>query len=65
MLRIDDGVKDVNLPSSRTLGTSLIGALIGAALIVFLPYLLKSIPLKFDLITVPLIGAILGYMVRR
>lgn len=58
-------LKDVNLPSSKTLGTSIIGALIGAALIVFVPGLLKSIPLKFDAITVPLIGAIVGYMVKR
>ena len=58
-------LKDVNLPSSKTLGTAIIGALIGAALIVFVPGLLKSIPLKFDAITVPLIGAILGYMVKR
>jgi hypothetical protein len=58
-------LKDVNLPSSRTLGTALAGALIGAALIVFVPQLVKMIPLKIEPITIPLVGAIVGYMVRR
>jgi hypothetical protein len=57
-------LKDVSLPSSRTLGTALIGALIGAALL-FVPGLVAAIPLKFDRLYLPLIGAIVGYMIRR
>ena len=57
-------LKDVNLPSSKTLGTALLGALIGAALL-FIPGLLAAIPLKFDKLYLPLIGAIIGYMVRK
>jgi hypothetical protein len=57
-------LKDVNLPSSKTLATALVGALIGAALL-FIPGLLAAIPLKFDRLYLPLIGAIVGYMIRR
>jgi hypothetical protein len=57
-------LKDVNLPSSKTLGTALIGALIGAALLL-IPGLLAAIPFKFDRLYLPLLGAIIGYMVRR
>jgi hypothetical protein len=57
-------LKDVNLPSSKTLAAALAGALIGAASL-FIPGLLAAIPLKFDRLYLPLIGAIIGYMVRR
>jgi hypothetical protein len=57
-------LKDVNLPSSRTLGAALVGALIGAAL-TKIPGLMDASPLKFPLLYLPLIGAIIGYMVRR
>jgi hypothetical protein len=57
-------LKDVNLPTTRTLGAALIGALIGAVL-TLIPGLLEAIPVKFDRIYLPLIGAIAGYMVRR
>ena len=57
-------LKDVNLPSSRTLGSALIGALIGAAL-TLIPGLLAAIPIKFPTVYLPIIGAILGYMARK
>ena len=57
-------LKDVNLPSTRTLGAAAIGALIGAALI-FVPQLTAAIPLKIPGSYFAIIGAILGYMVRR
>ena len=57
-------LKDVALPTSRTLGTALIGAMIGAGLL-FVPGLLAAIPLKFDKLYLPLIGAIIGYSIRR
>jgi hypothetical protein len=57
-------LKDVNLPSSKTLGAALVGALIGAGLL-FIPGLLTAIPLKFPREYVPLIGAIVGYMAKR
>lgn len=57
-------LKDVNLPSSKTLGAALAGALIGAVLL-FIPALWAAIPLKFPKEYVPLIGAIIGYMIKR
>ena len=58
-------LKDVRMPSTATLASALIGATIGAALMVFAPQLLAAIPLKFPRLYVPLVGAIVGYMVRR
>ena len=57
-------LKDVSLPSSRTLGAALIGGLIGAGL-TFIPQVMAAIPLKVAPSTFPLAGAIAGYMVRR
>lgn len=57
-------LKDVNLPSSRTLGAALVGGLIGAALLL-VPGLMAASPIKFPPLYLPLIGAIIGYMVQR
>lgn len=57
-------LKDVNLPSQRMLAAALIGGLIGAAL-TLIPGLFEFIPIKFDKNYLPLICAIVGYMVRR
>ena len=57
-------LKDVNLPTSRTLASALVGALIGAVIMLF-PVVLNAIPFKFPPLYLPLIGAIIGYMVRR
>ena len=57
-------LKDVILPSSRTLGASLVGGLIGAGL-TLVPGLLAAIPGKVPTLYFPLIGAIIGYMIRR
>jgi hypothetical protein len=57
-------LKDVNLPSTRTLGAALVGALVGAAL-TKVPGLMDASPLKVPLLYLPLLGAIIGYAVRR
>jgi hypothetical protein len=57
-------LKDVNLPSSSTLGAALVGGLIGAGL-TMVPGLLAAIPFKFPTLYFPLIGAIAGYMIKR
>ncbi len=57
-------LKDVRMPSTGTLASALIGAMIGAALMLF-PQLLAAIPFKFPPLYLPLIGAILGYLLRR
>ncbi|MCB1547909.1 MAG: hypothetical protein KDJ41_08785 [Hyphomicrobiaceae bacterium] len=58
-------LKDVGRPSSTALAWALVLSLIGAALIVFLPSLIAQIPLKFDRLLVPLVGAVLGYTFKR
>ncbi len=58
-------LKDVGRPSSATLTWALIGALIGAALIVFGPALLAQIPLKFNHLFLPLVLAVAGYAIKR
>ena len=58
-------LKDVRQPSSSSLALALILALAGAAVIVFAPTLLNAIPLKFPPLYVPLVGALLGYLIRR
>jgi hypothetical protein len=57
-------LKDVNLPSTKTLAAALVGALIGAALLL-IPGLLAAIPIKIQPVYLPLIGAIIGYMAKR
>lgn len=57
-------LKDVRLPSTATLATALVLALIAAGLL-FIPQVMSAIPFKFDRMFLPLAGAILGYMIRR
>ena len=57
-------LKDVRMPSTQTLATALVLALIAAG-ILFVPQIMGAIPLKFDRMFLPLAGAILGYMIRR
>ncbi len=57
-------LKEVRMPTTRTLAAALIGAIIGAALM-FVPQLIAAIPFKFPPLYLPLTGAILGYMMRR
>ncbi|HMN36117.1 MAG TPA: hypothetical protein PKD49_00185 [Hyphomicrobium sp.] len=58
-------LKDVPQRSPAALALSLVLALIGAAVIVFVPAVLKAIPLNFPHLYVPLVLAILGYFMRR
>ncbi len=58
-------LKDVGLPSTGTLATALIGALIGAAVMVFFPEVMHYSPLRFPPLYLPLGGAIIGYLLRR
>lgn len=57
-------LKEVRMPTTRTLASALIGALIGAALI-FVPWFAAAIPFKFPPLYLPLAGALLGYLIRR
>lgn len=57
-------LKDVRMPSTATLATALVFALICAGLL-FVPQVMKAIPFQFDRMFLPLFGAILGYMFRR
>jgi len=57
-------LQNVARPSSATLVACLIGALIGAALL-FVPGLVSSIPFRFERLFVPLLGAVIGYALRR
>jgi len=57
-------LKEVRMPTSSTLATSLVLALIGAG-IMLVPSLVQAIPLKFPPLYLPLAGAIIGYMIRR
>jgi hypothetical protein len=61
-------LRDTGMPHSATLVTSLIVALIGAALIIWLPGLLPDLGRTMRQIpdlAYPLIGAVLGYHMRR
>ncbi|CFX38660.1 membrane protein of unknown function [Candidatus Filomicrobium marinum] len=58
-------LKDVRMPGTPTLATALVGALIGAAIVVFLPAFGVSIPRAINPQFIPLAGAILGYLARR
>ncbi len=57
-------LKDVRMPSTAALASSLVFALICAG-ILFVPQIMKAIPFRFDRMFLPLAGAIVGYMVRR
>ncbi len=57
-------LKDVRMPTTATLATALVFALIFAGLL-FIPQVMSAIPFKFDRMFLPLAGAILGYMFRR
>jgi len=61
-------LRGMGLPSSSTLVASLIVALIGAALITWLPDLVPDIgrPMRqIPALAYPLIGAVLGYHMKR
>ncbi len=57
-------LKDVSMPSPRALAAAIVGGLIGAA-ITMVPQVMSFIPLKVPAATLPIIGAIAGYFVRR
>jgi hypothetical protein len=57
-------LKEVAMPSSRALTSSLVLALVGAGLL-FVPQIWQAVGLKVDRLLVPLIGAVLGYQLRR
>lgn len=61
-------LRDMGMPASATLVTCLIVALIGAALITWLPMLVPDLarPMRqIPTIAYPLIGAVLGYHIKR
>ena len=57
-------LKDVRMPTSSTLATALVLALIFAGLL-FIPQVMAAIPFKFDRMFLPLAGALIGYTIRR
>ncbi len=58
-------LKDVRTPGSTTLVSALIGALIGAAIVFFLPQLGYSLPAGINSGFIPVAGGIIGYLLRR
>jgi hypothetical protein len=61
-------LRETGMPSSSTLVTSVVVALIGAALITWLPGLVPDIGRtmrQIPTLAYPLIGAVLGYHMRR
>jgi hypothetical protein len=61
-------LRETGMPSSSTLVASLIVALIGAALVTWLPVFLPDVrgPMRnLPDLAYPLIGALIGYHVRR
>lgn len=61
-------LRETGMPSSSTLVTTLIVALIGAALITWLPVLVPDISramYQIPTLAYPLIGAVLGYHMKR
>lgn len=61
-------LRETGMPHSSTLVTCMIVALIGAALITWLPVLLPDIGRtmrQIPTLAYPLIGAVLGYHIRR
>jgi hypothetical protein len=57
-------LKEIATPSAATLSWTLALALCGAALL-YVPGLIQAIPLKFDRMLVPLVGALVGYGLRK
>lgn len=57
-------LKGISSPSSSTLAACLIGALIGAALL-FIPGLFAAIPIRIERLFVPLLGAVIGYALKK
>lgn len=57
-------LKDVNVPSSKTLAAALVCAAIGAAL-TLIPQVMSFMPINVPKDYFPLIGAIIGYMIKR
>jgi len=57
-------MRDIRSPTSGTLTFSLILALIGAG-VTLVPQAMQAIPLQFNPLVLPLIGAALGYFVKR
>jgi hypothetical protein len=61
-------LRETGMPSSSTLVTCLVVALIGAALIIWLPAFVPDLgrPMRqIPTLAYPLIGAVLGYHLRR
>lgn len=61
-------LRETGMPSSSTLFTSLVVALIGAALITWLPALVPDLggPMRrIPALVYPLLGAVIGYHMRR
>ncbi len=58
-------LKSVRRPSAGALGLALALALAGAAVIQFAPGVLAASPVPFPALYLPLLGAILGYLIRR
>lgn len=57
-------LQGVSSPSSSTLVACLIGALVGAALL-FIPGLVAAIPFRIERLFIPLIGAVIGYAIKK
>ena len=58
-------IKDVRMPSTSALASSIVLAVIVAAVLVFIPGLLSGLPIKVDSLALILLAAVLGYMMRR
>jgi hypothetical protein len=61
-------LRETGMPSSGTLVSALVVALIGAALVTWLPTLIPDLRASMRAIpdlAYPLIGAVLGYQIRR
>jgi hypothetical protein len=57
-------LRETGMPSSSTLGASLVLALIGAALVMWVPDITRLLP-RVDDQLYPLIGAVIGYHIKR
>ena len=58
-------LQDVGGPSGATLSAALVGALIVAALIFFLPDIVRLIPARISDLALVLTGALIGYWIKR